>query len=93
VKSFLVHAAFVALCGLTLSGCIDSSAPILADAQPLLGPKLDLQLYALRDGHALDPERTRFEWDGRRYVQLGYGMNDVKGFTVHPFEGGDFIIQ
>jgi hypothetical protein len=26
-------------------------------------------------------------------VQLGYGMNDVKGFTVHPFEGGDFIIQ
>jgi hypothetical protein len=20
-------------------------------------------------------------------------MNDVKGFTVHPFEGGDFIIQ
>ena len=20
-------------------------------------------------------------------------MNDVSGFTVHPFEGGDYIIQ
>ena len=93
MKSILVRAAFATLCGLALSGCIDSSGPILADAQPVLGPKLNLQLYALRDGHALDPERTRFSWNGKLYLQSGHGMNDVKGFTVHPFEGGDFIIQ
>jgi hypothetical protein len=93
VKSFLVCGVLAALCGLALSGCIDSSGPILTDAQPVLGPKLNLQLYALRDGHALNPERARFSWNGKLYLQSGHGMNDVKGFTVHPFEGGDFIIQ
>lgn len=93
MKSFLVRAPLVALCGLALSGCIDSSGPILTDAQPILGPKLNLQLYALRDGRAHDPERARFSWNGRLYAQIGHGMNDVKGFTVHAFEGGDYIIQ
>ncbi len=93
MKSFLVRAALVALCGLALSGCVDSSGPILPDAQPVLGPTLNLQLYALRDGRALDPEHARFSWNGKLYLQSGHGMNDVKGFTVHPFEGGDYIIQ
>ena len=93
MKSTLVRAAFAALCSLALSGCIDSSGPVLADAQPVLGPKLNLQLYALRDGHAHDPERARFTWNGKLYLQSGHGMNDVKGFTVHPFEGGEYIIQ
>ena len=60
VRSILVRAAFAALCALALSGCINSSGPILTDAQPVLGPHLNLQLYALRDGHAHDPERARF---------------------------------
>jgi len=82
-----------ALCALSLSGCIDSADPILSDAQPVLGPKLTLQLYALRDGHAGNPERVRFVWDGRRYVRAGGGMKDTASFTLHPFEGGDSIVQ
>ena len=93
VNTFIVRAIVVVLCALALSGCIDSSGPILTDEQPVLGPKLNLQLYALRDGHAHDPERARFVWNGKLYAQSGRGMNDVKGFTVHPFEGGDYIIQ
>ena len=93
MRSALLRAGFVALTALALAGCIDSSGPILTDAQPVLGPRLNLQLYALRDGHAFDPERARFVWNGKLYAQSGHGMNDVKGFTVHPFEGGDYIIQ
>jgi len=93
VKAILVRAALAAFCGLALSGFIDSSGPILADAQPVLGPKLNLQLYSLRGGHALDPERARFTWNGKRYVHSGGGMKDVAGFTLHPFEAGDLIIQ
>ena len=93
MRSILVRAALAALCSLVLAGCIDSSGPILTDAQPVLGQHLNLQLYALRDGHAHDPERARFSWNGKLYLQSGHGMNDVKGFTVHPFEGGGYIIQ
>jgi hypothetical protein len=93
LKSFLVRAAFAALCSLALSGCIDSSGPILTNPQPALGPRLNLQLYSLREGHAHDPERASFTWDGKLYVRSGGGMKDVSSFTVHPFEAGDYIIQ
>jgi hypothetical protein len=93
VRFSLVHAGLAALGGLALSGCIDSKGPILAEAQPLLGTKLNLQLYAMRDGHATDPERTRFAWDGKRYVRAGGGMKDVASFTLHPFGGDDVIVQ
>jgi hypothetical protein len=93
VKSLLVRAAFAAICALSLAGCIDSSGPILTDTQPVLGPRLNLQLYSLREGHAHDPERASFTWDGKLYVRSGGGMKDVSSFTVHPFEAGDTIIQ
>ncbi len=93
MRPFFVRAGFIALCGLALFGCVDSSDPILADAQPVLGPKLNLQLYTLRDGHAVDPERARFRWDGKRYVHSGGGLKDVASFTLHPFEGSDTIVQ
>jgi hypothetical protein len=93
VKSFPFRTALAALCGMALTGCIDSSGPILTDAQPVLGPRLTLQLYSLREGHAHDPERASFAWDGKLYVRSGGGMKDVSGFSVHPFEAGDSIIQ
>jgi hypothetical protein len=58
-----------------------------------LGPRLNLQLYSLREGHAHDPERASFAWNGKLYVRSGGGMKDVSDFTVHPFEAGDTIVQ
>lgn len=88
-----LRAGVFAHCALALAGCVDSSGPILSDAQPLFGQRLRLQLYGLRQSHAYDPERARFAWNGKRYVQAGRGMNDVIGFSIHPFEDGDYIIQ
>ena len=93
VKPLIVRAAFAAFCAFSLFGCIDSSGSILSDSQPVLGPHLNLQLYTLRDGYARDPERASFTWNGKLYAHAGGGMKDVRAFSVHPFEGGDYIIQ
>jgi hypothetical protein len=76
-----------------LSACVDSADPILTDSQPVLGPRLKLQLYSLHKGFAHDPEQATFTWNGALYVHSGGGMRDVSAFSVQPFEGGDSIIQ
>ncbi len=88
-----IRGSVFTLCALLLAGCIDSTGPILTDAQPVLGPRLKLQLYSLREGFARDPEKATYTWNGARYVKAGGGTHDVGAFTVHPFEGGDFILQ
>jgi hypothetical protein len=93
VKSFFLRAAVATLGALSLSACIDSSGPILTDSQAVLGQRLNLQLYSLRDGHALDPERSTFAWNGKLYAHASGSLDDVRGFTVHAFEGSDYIIQ
>jgi hypothetical protein len=93
VKPLIARAAVAALCALSLTGCIDSSGPILTESQPLLGQRLNLQLYTLRDGHAYEPERTSFTWNGKLYAHASGSLRDVRAFSVHSFEGGDYIIQ
>lgn len=88
-----LHVLLAALGALSLAGCIDSSKPIVPDAQPIFGPKLRLQLFSLREGLARDPERVTYAWNGTHYVRTGGGMRDVRAFSAVPFEGGDFIIQ
>jgi len=93
VKRVLVRAAIAALCAGFLAGCVDSVGPILADSQPVLGALLKLQLYSMRKGYAEDPEQASFAWNGKLYAHAGGGMADVRGFSVHPFGGGSYIIQ
>ena len=88
-----VRAAAVALCVLSLSGCVDSDGPILTDSQPLLGNGVRLQFYTLRRGLVDEPEQASFKWEGERYIHTGGGMPDVTAFTVHRLEGRAFIVQ
>ena len=78
---------------LSLSGCIKSASPILTDSQPMFGERARFQLFGMRKGIAVDPERVTFAWDGARYAHAGGGMKDVRAFSVHPFEAGIYIIQ
>ena len=93
MKRLLVRVGLAALCAGLLAGCVDSKGPILADSQPVLGPRLKLQLYSMRKGYAEDPEQASFAWNGKLYARSGGGMTDVRGFSVHPFEGGNYIIR
>ena len=93
MKRVSVRAAIAALCAGLLAGCVDSVGPILANSQPVLGAELKLQFYSMRKGYAADPEQASFAWNGKLYARTGGGMTDVRGFSVHPFEGGTYIIQ
>jgi hypothetical protein len=78
---------------LALSGCIQSSRPVLTGGEQMFGPKLRLQLYGLRDGYARDLESVSFAWNGSLYAHAGGGLKDVAAFSALPFEAGDVIIQ
>ncbi len=93
MKPVIARAAIAALCALSLSGCIDSSSPILPDSQPVFGPRVKLQLFTLRKGFARDPAQANFVWNGALYAHAGGGMREISAFSVHPFEAGDYIIQ
>ena len=75
----------LALAGFALlSGCIDSEVPILTDAQPLLGERPRLQLYALRDGAAHEPVAETFHWRHSRYVPSSSRITEIgEVYTPH----------
>lgn len=89
----MLRAIFSALSALFLSACVDSAAPILTDAKPVFGPTFRMQAFSLRKGFAREPEQATYTWDGKNYAHAAGGMADIKAFTAHPFEAGDFIIQ
>ena len=93
MNGLVARAILAAFCALALSACIDSNSPILTDAQPVLGPRLNLQLYTLRKGVAEEPEKVQFAWNGKLYARSGGGMKDVGAVSVHAFEAGDYILQ
>jgi hypothetical protein len=85
--------ALLVAASLLLAGCIQSEGPILSDSTQPFGTMLKLQLYGLSKGFARDPQSVSFKWNGHYYARAGGGLRDVSGFSIHPFEGDDFIIQ
>ena len=77
----------------SLSGCVDSSGPLLPDAQPVFGQQLRLQFYSLRKGIADEPEQAAYKWDRGAYQRTSGGMTDISSFSVHPLARDMFIVQ
>ena len=93
MKTLAIRAAAAALFALTLTGCIESTAPILADAEPVFGKHLRLAVYSLRKGFAHEPGEVTFNWNGALYARASGALRDIAAFSAHPFESGDYIIQ
>jgi hypothetical protein len=85
--------AVALLAAWALSACVESASPILAGSQPVFGERLNLQFYSMRDGRAHEPNRARYAWKGGVYSRTGGSTDVVNAFSVHPFEGGDYIVQ
>jgi len=91
---FWLAQKLVAVVGLTLlAGCIDSTEPLLHGARPLLGERLNLQLYAMRKDGLYDPATANFVWQNGRYVRTGGTDTSIHDFTLHSFRGSDLIAQ
>ena len=88
-----IRLASAILCALSLSGCVDSSGPLLSDTQPVLGEQLRLQFYSLRKGTADEPEQATYKWDRAAYQRTGGGMADIGSFSVHPLARDIFVVH
>ncbi len=85
--------AVALLAALGLAGCVDSAAPLLTGTQPVLGPRLRVHVYTLKDGPASGPEIGTFRWDGTQYRVVGRPTMDIAAFTLAPYRGDDLIVQ
>jgi hypothetical protein len=93
VRRPFIRIAGAILCALSLSGCVDSSGPLLQDGQPIFGEQLRLQFYSLRKGIADEPEQATYRWERGTYRHTGGGMTDIASFSVHPLTRDIFVVQ
>lgn len=75
-----------------LAGCISATAPILADAQAILGDQIEVHLFSNPKGGGRPHTVVTYQWNGSRYLPRGPSQ-DFGEFTIHPYEGRDLIVQ
>ena len=85
--------ATIFLAASALSGCISATAPILTDAQAILGEQIEVHLFGNSKGGGPPHTVATFQWNGSRYLPRGRSQQDFGDFTIHPYEGRDLIIQ
>jgi hypothetical protein len=91
VSMGVIRQAVILLTAL-LGGCVDSAAPLLGDAKPVLGPAVRLHGYTMSGGEASGPEVGVFRWDGSQYRVVGRPTFEVAAFTAVAL-GDDLIVQ
>src|SRR5437879_5351943 len=79
-----VAVVFPMLCG--LGGCISATAPILADAQAILGDQIEVHLFSGPKSGGRPHTVVTYQWNGSRYLPRGPSP-DFGEFTIHPYEG------
>lgn len=77
----------------SLGGCVDSAAPLMTGAQPVLGPDVKVHLYVLRESYATGPDIGIYRWDGHEYRAINKPTFEIASFTAIPLAGNDLIIQ
>jgi hypothetical protein len=90
----LFEALGIILAALALSACVESQAPLITDAKPLLGQQFAVHLYEdFVDNKASDVHASVYQWMDGQYVRA-YGLaSDAKRFVAEPLAGNDFLIQ
>ena len=94
---WLLRGPALAVCvtaALTLTGCVESSAPIVTNAKPLLGQQFNVHLYEdFVEGKPQNFHAASYRWANGEYVRAGGLGSDAKRFVAEPLAGSDFVIQ
>jgi hypothetical protein len=93
---FLPRTALVLLASaaLTLTACVESGAPIVRNAKPLLGQQFNVHLYDdFTDGKPKNFHAAAYRWTDGEYIRASGLGSDAKRFTAEPLAGSDFVIQ
>jgi hypothetical protein len=83
-----------AIIALSLAACVESQAPLITDAKPLLGQHFIVHLYEdFADNKAGSVHSSVYQWRDGQYIRA-YGLaRDAKRFVVEPLSDNDFVIQ
>ena len=82
------------LAAISLAACVESQAPLLENAQPLLGQQFEVHLYEeFVDNKASAVHASVYQWKDGQYVRANGLARDAKSFVAQPLAGNDFLIQ
>lgn len=84
--------AFIA--ALSLSACVQSQAPLVTDAQPLLGQQFEVHLYEnFVENKASYFHSSVYRWKDGEYHRATGLARDATRFVAQSLAGNDFVIQ
>jgi hypothetical protein len=93
-RKLLTTLAAAATAALILSGCVESQAPLITDAKPLLGQQFEVHLYEdFVDGKATDFHTANYQWQDGQYVRGSGAARDAKRFVAQALAANDFLLQ
>ncbi len=93
---FLPRATLAVLtsAALALTACVESGAPLISNAKPLLGQEFRVHLYDdFSEGKPKDFHAAAYRWVNGEYVRTSGLESDAKRFVAEPVAAKDFVIQ
>jgi len=83
-----------ALTAMSLTACVESQAPLIENAQPLLGQQFEVHLYEeFIDNKASAVHAAVYQWKDGQYIRANGLARDARSFVAQPLAGNDFLIQ
>jgi hypothetical protein len=94
IRKAVVTFAAAVTAALTLSGCVESTMPLMTDTHPLLGPQFEVRLYeSFRNAGVNDFFTSVYSWKDGQYVRANRPTRGPERFVVQYLASNDFLIQ
>lgn len=88
------HAATGALAALTLSACVESEIPLVANGKSLLGSNFEVHLYEdFVENKATNFHASTYSWRDGQYVRASNVAYEAARFVAEPLGESDFLVQ